>query len=313
MVASNPNPVSEKKLRANRRNARKSTGPKTAEGKAKSSQNAVSHGIFCQAAVLGGESLTEFQILRNAYLQTLKPQNILELSFVDRIVLSQWRLDRSQRTEMLMHGCLADRTRKYAKKSITRMQSKYEIQTAAEMEAICEENNLADQVILERFKGMFAVADLHETPACATLAIALNAPPSSDQAGIVRLSLYEQRLEGTIHRSLRQLQRLRGNTDPREWNDLPESPFLHEIKPPLQDEDIDILKASIEELQNEPTEEEEDASDDAAEVCNAPPSPRSRGERRGEGRAAPESPHASDESQDRPDDHGDPNATNPSP
>jgi len=39
-------PISERKLKANRDNARKSTGPKTARGKAFSRRNAVKHGLF---------------------------------------------------------------------------------------------------------------------------------------------------------------------------------------------------------------------------------------------------------------------------
>ena len=46
--------VSQRKLLANRRNARKSTGPRTANGKAASAANAVSHGIFARPPVLPG-------------------------------------------------------------------------------------------------------------------------------------------------------------------------------------------------------------------------------------------------------------------
>ncbi len=45
-----PKPVSERRLRANRSNAKKSTGPRSAEGKARSSLNARKHGIFCEAS-----------------------------------------------------------------------------------------------------------------------------------------------------------------------------------------------------------------------------------------------------------------------
>jgi len=38
--------TTQKQIKANRQNAQKSTGPKTDEGKAAVSQNAVKHGIF---------------------------------------------------------------------------------------------------------------------------------------------------------------------------------------------------------------------------------------------------------------------------
>jgi hypothetical protein len=49
--AGNPRPISERKLRANRKNAKKSTGPRTARGKSLSRGNAQKHGL-CSYAVL---------------------------------------------------------------------------------------------------------------------------------------------------------------------------------------------------------------------------------------------------------------------
>ncbi len=42
---------SARKIEANRRNARKSTGPKTATGKKRVSRNAIKHGVLFQMAV----------------------------------------------------------------------------------------------------------------------------------------------------------------------------------------------------------------------------------------------------------------------
>jgi hypothetical protein len=47
--------TSEKKAEANRRNALKSTGPKTLEGKAAIRLNALKHGILTQETLLPGE------------------------------------------------------------------------------------------------------------------------------------------------------------------------------------------------------------------------------------------------------------------
>jgi hypothetical protein len=56
--SSKSKPVSSRKRAANRANARKSTGPRTPEGKARSSRNAISHGIYCQNLLLPGEDWT---------------------------------------------------------------------------------------------------------------------------------------------------------------------------------------------------------------------------------------------------------------
>ncbi len=49
MGPTEPRPISEKKLEANRRNAQKSTGPVTEAGKHRSSMNAVQHGLLARA------------------------------------------------------------------------------------------------------------------------------------------------------------------------------------------------------------------------------------------------------------------------
>lgn len=50
--------TSQKKIEANRRNARRSTGPRSAEGKARSRLNAVSHGLSAQlSSVIGAEDI----------------------------------------------------------------------------------------------------------------------------------------------------------------------------------------------------------------------------------------------------------------
>jgi hypothetical protein len=61
------NPLSSS-VQANRRNAGRSTGPRTIAGKRRASRNATSHGIYCCNLVLPGESNAEFHALRDAYL-----------------------------------------------------------------------------------------------------------------------------------------------------------------------------------------------------------------------------------------------------
>ena len=67
--------VSSRKLAANRRNARKSTGPKTASGKKKVSRNAVRHGFFSKFLLIqhrdGKEARTNTTTSMLAFVNTI--------------------------------------------------------------------------------------------------------------------------------------------------------------------------------------------------------------------------------------------------
>lgn len=83
--------VSEKQLIANRANALKSTGAKTAEGKRNSSQNATRHGILSNTVVLETESRSRFQTLMEAFEQEFNPQTPTERALVENMVVARWR------------------------------------------------------------------------------------------------------------------------------------------------------------------------------------------------------------------------------
>ncbi|HLY20616.1 MAG TPA: hypothetical protein VKR61_25490, partial [Bryobacteraceae bacterium] len=55
--------ISDKQKVSNRRNAQKSTGPKTPEGKAKVRFNALKHGLRARSAIIPGEKLERFEQL----------------------------------------------------------------------------------------------------------------------------------------------------------------------------------------------------------------------------------------------------------
>ena len=92
--------TSEKKAEANRRNALKSTGPKTAEGKARSSRNAVTHGLTSVSAIpVAGEDSSAYNESLDRWLEDLAPSNLAERALVERACRSAWKLDRCARIE----------------------------------------------------------------------------------------------------------------------------------------------------------------------------------------------------------------------
>src|SRR5215213_5522220 len=91
--------TSEKKVEANRRNALKSTGPKTPEGKAAVRLNALKHGLLSQEILLPGEDEEALRELGQNLKVELQPVGELESLLVDRIIASYWRLRRLGRVE----------------------------------------------------------------------------------------------------------------------------------------------------------------------------------------------------------------------
>jgi hypothetical protein len=92
----------ESQIQANKLNAQKSTGPKTPQGKAKVSQNAVTHGLTSHRPVLDMEDTAEFRTFVNELLDQLDPTNPLEFFFAKRAVCQAWRIQRAQSYETLV-------------------------------------------------------------------------------------------------------------------------------------------------------------------------------------------------------------------
>jgi len=82
---------SESQILANRLNARKSTGPKTPQGKALVAQNALKHGLSARRDVITAESQADFDLHRDTLLAELDPQTPMESFLADRIVSLSWK------------------------------------------------------------------------------------------------------------------------------------------------------------------------------------------------------------------------------
>jgi hypothetical protein len=90
---------SDAQIRANRRNAQASTGPRTPEGKAISSANSTKHGLTGGFRVLNEESQEEFDELVAEYCRTYAPANSHERFLIEEMVQARWRLARLRRLE----------------------------------------------------------------------------------------------------------------------------------------------------------------------------------------------------------------------
>jgi len=92
--------LSPARAAASRRNGAKSSGPKTAEGKARSAQNALKHGMRAQKCiVLPGERASAFEAFEAALLEELAPEGALQAVLAQRVIAASWRLARAERVE----------------------------------------------------------------------------------------------------------------------------------------------------------------------------------------------------------------------
>ncbi len=108
-MSSSTHPISERRLAANRANSLKSTGPRTAEGKARSSLNALRHGITGQVSILTEEDRAAHDRFCQELMDDLEPHGSLELQFASSIAEDFWRLQRIRAVEndILALGCFS--------------------------------------------------------------------------------------------------------------------------------------------------------------------------------------------------------------
>ncbi len=85
---------SARRIAANRANALKSTGPRTVEGKKRSSQNAVKHGLCKAYSCLPEECEATFNLFISEMEEELRPRTNLQRMIFPRIVNLMWRLRR---------------------------------------------------------------------------------------------------------------------------------------------------------------------------------------------------------------------------
>ncbi|HWC98529.1 MAG TPA: hypothetical protein VG456_17335 [Candidatus Sulfopaludibacter sp.] len=89
----------QKQLEANRRNAQLSTGPKSEEGKAISSMNALKSGLDAESQFVIGESREAFAKLQSEYYDHYPVENPEQRFYLDTAIRHEWLLRRFHRVE----------------------------------------------------------------------------------------------------------------------------------------------------------------------------------------------------------------------
>jgi hypothetical protein len=105
--------ATQSQIEANRLNAQKSTGPRTPQGKAVSSQNALKSGLDADSQFVIGESREDFAALQSEYFARFQPLTPEERFLMDTLLRNEWILRRLFRAEAHLweyHTLRADRS-----------------------------------------------------------------------------------------------------------------------------------------------------------------------------------------------------------
>jgi len=178
--------TTEARIVANRLNAQKSTGPRTAEGKAAVAQNAVKHGLSAQCDVIRGEDQEEFDQYREEMFWELNPAGTMQSRLAERIVSLAWRLRRAERIQNEAFDYLLTKDTSSPLARLTRsLRSKGADQPPDDADGCDGDLTLGRTVVRD-----FANARVLD-----------------------RLLMYERRIESSLYRTMAELQKLRRAQD----------------------------------------------------------------------------------------------------
>ena len=217
--------TSDKTAEANRRNALKSSGPKTPEGKAAVRSNAMEHSLLSKDVLLPGEDEAALRELGERLRDELQPVGEGENLLVDRIIAAAWTLGRLGRVEagifaFELYGELAARARreagKYSRTETEVTVGGYElggdVETAVKT-TITDEQKY--QEAMKRAREMESVRDAE----LATFGQTFIRDANKANA-FSKLSRYETTMERSLYKALHELWRLQaargagGNVSP---------------------------------------------------------------------------------------------------
>ena len=173
--------ATQAQILANRRNAQKSTGPRTTEGKAAVSQNAVKHGLLARHTVITSETQADFNLHRDRILADLDPLRATESVLAERIVSLSWRLKRAER---IQNKAIDAMTEDYTSSALTKL-----------LQSMRCSNQQQSQ----------------SSPGTADADLTLGYVAIDDFSGAAifdRLQLYERRIELSLYHAMLEFQRI---------------------------------------------------------------------------------------------------------
>ncbi len=104
--------ATQAQIDANRRNAQKSTGPRTPEGKANSRRNALKLGLSASSLMISGENSREMAEIGQDYFRMFIPANAFQRFHIENVIYCEWMIRRCRRieAELMNHLMMKDRS-----------------------------------------------------------------------------------------------------------------------------------------------------------------------------------------------------------
>jgi hypothetical protein len=201
--------TTKKQIAANRRNARKSTGPKTAEGRKRSKGNALKHGLTAAQITVFDERPEDFENFYSGLLAALIPVGALEEQLVERIAVCAWRLRRVYRIEAHLFSTPASGEPTFKAERPVSPSEAQDVLDQLSIEELDQANNIFEKVkrlTEEQAKALEVKRRDFGIPTRSIGAVFWNLAVS--QVPFAQLSRHETTIERSYHRALHDLERL---------------------------------------------------------------------------------------------------------
>ena len=191
--------TSDRQAAANRRNALRSTGPRTPDGKDTAKMNALRHGLRAETLVLPDEDPAEFERFRQSLFDELAPRGELEAVLVERIILLAWRLRRVGQIEARVFVyCDQLQVARAAREKVASIRNRLQDQLRARS-VLAEDQQACREAFLE--------AEQADQQAEASRPLQSAALGGNDNF-LANVSRYETTLERSLFKALHELERL---------------------------------------------------------------------------------------------------------
>jgi hypothetical protein len=230
--------TTQKQRAANRRNAKKSTGPKTVKGRDRSKLNALKHGLTAAQIIVFDENAEDLEKFHQGLIEELVPTGALEEQLVERIAVCAWRLRRVYRIEARLFAAAGKPVLEPQEAEITFSVftedvdlSVFTDEELAVLQKLSEQMSSTNTIGKEAPSTKTAAAPSHKTAStdgaaeapreAASAGSTAVAPPETvfdigavfrtlavSQGPLFQLSRHETTIERSLHRALHDLERL---------------------------------------------------------------------------------------------------------